>query len=128
MTIADGDLPDIAESLIGRGNMTADERAAVDGLRREGQVAAGSPFKPGIAGDSVHAEMIDARLAELLQPVERRPYRAIIPQGTAETARLDLMRSEEHPSELQSLMRISYAVFCLKKKKKNIQKTEHPHN
>src|SRR3546814_7161409 len=31
-------------------------------------------------------------------------------------ARLD--RSEEHTSELQSLMRISYAVFCLKKKKK----------
>src|SRR3546814_2365990 len=31
----------------------------------------------------------------------------------------DLVRSEEHTSELQSLMRISYAVFCLKKKKKN---------
>src|SRR3546814_9968936 len=30
-------------------------------------------------------------------------------------------RSEEHTSELQSLMRISYAVFCLKKKKINIQ-------
>src|SRR3546814_9132014 len=29
----------------------------------------------------------------------------------------DLLRSEEHTSELQSLMRISYAVFCLKKKK-----------
>src|SRR3546814_8359948 len=29
------------------------------------------------------------------------------------------IRSEEHTSELQSLMRISYAVFCLKKKKKN---------
>src|SRR3546814_4544792 len=33
-------------------------------------------------------------------------------------------RSEEHTSELQSLMRISYAVFCLKKKTK--QKTETP--
>src|SRR3546814_2118179 len=32
-------------------------------------------------------------------------------------------RSEEHTSELQSLMRISYAVFCLKKKTKN--KTKH---
>src|SRR3546814_2206064 len=29
------------------------------------------------------------------------------------------LRSEEHTSELQSLMRISYAVFCLKKKNKN---------
>src|SRR3546814_7329458 len=32
---------------------------------------------------------------------------------------LDSFRSEEHTSELQSLMRISYAVFCLKKKKKS---------
>src|SRR3546814_1841838 len=32
-------------------------------------------------------------------------------------------RSEEHTSELQSLMRISYAVFCLKKKTKKTQKT-----
>src|SRR3546814_5436437 len=32
-------------------------------------------------------------------------------------------RSEEHTSELQSLMRISYAVFCLKKKKKKCQTT-----
>src|SRR3546814_4978755 len=31
----------------------------------------------------------------------------------------DVKRSEEHTSELQSLMRISYAVFCLKKKKHN---------
>src|SRR3546814_6066099 len=33
------------------------------------------------------------------------------------------LRSEEHTSELQSLMRISYAVFCLKKKKKKNTKT-----
>src|SRR3546814_14464539 len=32
------------------------------------------------------------------------------------------VRSEEHTSELQSLMRISYAVFCLKKKNKNSHK------
>src|SRR3546814_2558007 len=34
-------------------------------------------------------------------------------------------RSEEHTSELQSLMRISYAVFCLKKKKKSNITQEH---
>src|SRR3546814_5143134 len=34
-------------------------------------------------------------------------------------------RSEEHTSELQSLMRISYADFCLKKKKRIIMKTKH---
>src|SRR3546814_9293284 len=35
------------------------------------------------------------------------------------TAQLSGLRSEEHTSELQSLMRISYAVFCLKKKNHN---------
>src|SRR3546814_3721134 len=35
------------------------------------------------------------------------------------------VRSEEHTSELQSLMRISYAVFCLKKKKRNITEKQH---
>src|SRR3546814_10831367 len=55
---------------------------------------------------------------------------AIIPrqrcQYTAQRAHLEMVparvgqhRSEEHTSELQSLMRISYAVFCLKKKKQN---------
>src|SRR3546814_2691121 len=36
---------------------------------------------------------------------------------TAESLKMQFLRSEEHTSELQSLMRISYAVFCLKKKK-----------
>src|SRR3546814_7338898 len=36
-------------------------------------------------------------------------------------------RSEEHTSELQSLMRISYAVFCLKKKKKKDNKQDRQH-
>src|SRR3546814_9613976 len=50
----------------------------------------------------------------------------------------ETLRSEEHTSELQSLMRISYAVFCLKKKKNNPkknmnttstnQRTQHTHN
>src|SRR3546814_7701383 len=37
-----------------------------------------------------------------------------------------LFRSEEHTSELQSLMRISYAVFCLKKKKHTTYNVNHP--
>src|SRR3546814_9992791 len=37
-----------------------------------------------------------------------------------------LMRSEEHTSELQSLMRISYAVFCLKKKKHISEQNNYP--
>src|SRR3546814_9767121 len=39
----------------------------------------------------------------------------------AQVVSLDVSRSEEHTSELQSLMRISYAVFCLKKKTTNKQ-------
>src|SRR3546814_1097516 len=47
----------------------------------------------------------NCRVAPRLQPVEH----------------LEHDRSEEHTSELQSLMRTSYAVFCLKKKKHNTQ-------
>src|SRR3546814_2808676 len=46
----------------------------------------------------------------------REPVRQLC--GLDETAR-SRCRSEEHTSELQSLMRISYAVFCLKKKKQH---------
>src|SRR3546814_8224326 len=45
------------------------------------------------------------------RPRPHRPRRAFLGAGP---------RSEEHTSELQSLMRISYAVFCLKKKTKTI--------
>src|SRR3546814_3135750 len=48
-------------------------------------------------------------------------------RGSPWAAPLSWLRSEEHTSELQSLMRISYAVFCLKKKRQihnnNIQAT-----
>src|SRR3546814_4626635 len=53
----------------------------------------------------------------------RRPELAAFSTGTRSVMRsfsnlMTIRRSEEHTSELQSLMRISYAVFCLKKKKK----------
>src|SRR3546814_5778216 len=49
-----------------------------------------------------------------------RPGDARRPRGGPDVA----PRSEEHTSELQSLMRISYAVFCLKKTKKNMNRTK----
>src|SRR3546814_3211695 len=59
-------------------------------------------------GADVGADLeLEAGLAEGLQLHAGRPLR-----GVAE----DDGRTEEHTSELQSLMRISYAVFCLKKK------------
>src|SRR3546814_10531970 len=45
--------------------------------------------------------------------------------ATRSLIRITLPRSEEHTSELQSLMRISYAVFCLKKKKRQGYKLTH---
>src|SRR3546814_8040839 len=54
-----------------------------------------------------------------------RPLRARDPEEKHRAATpLELLRSEEHTSELQSLMRISYAVFCLKKKKKTQHTTQ----
>src|SRR3546814_3230012 len=51
-----------------------------------------------------------------LQPARRHPRRADAADRPRHRA---AGRSEEHTSELQSLMRISYAVFCLKKKNPN---------
>src|SRR3546814_6382632 len=47
------------------------------------------------------------------------PGQSLIPEGSFMSYNVQItQRSEEHTSELQSLMRISYAVFCLKKKNK----------
>src|SRR3546814_8246221 len=46
----------------------------------------------------------------------RLPPRVPAPRSQARAGAIRALRSEEHTSELQSLMRISYAVFCLKKK------------
>src|SRR3546814_10900449 len=59
--------------------------------------------------------------AGLFGRVEDRQVRPATGRGCAGRSARARSRSEEHTSELQSLMRISYAVFCLKKKKKNTQ-------
>src|SRR3546814_2245975 len=52
-------------------------------------------------------------------PTRRRTVTATTPPGPYPMrSSTSPLRSEEHTSELQSLMRLSYAVFCLKKKKK----------
>src|SRR3546814_10596719 len=50
---------------------------------------------------------------------ERFAFPTIACRGRAASWGTGVLRSEEHTSELQSLMRISYAVFCLKKKKQH---------
>src|SRR3546814_1060925 len=61
------------------------------------------------------------------RPLEHGSVRGDRAQRLRQRARLPSSRSEEHTSELQSLMRISYAVFCLKKKKTRT-KQHTPHN
>src|SRR3546814_1281975 len=62
-------------------------------------------------------------LHKCLNPIfGRHPWQVLTTQqGNAGRG----LRSEEHTSELQSLMRISYAVFCLKKKKHNTTTKSH---
>src|SRR3546814_10598685 len=68
------------------------------------------------SGDGRHRRMArrDLRRASDQRPPPRLLLAAAAIGGEAD-------RSEEHTSELQSLMRISYAVFCLKKKKQSTQ-------
>src|SRR3546814_1622506 len=49
--------------------------------------------------------------------IPRPPLRTLDPRLQESGEQVAVERSEEHTSELQSLMRISYAVFCLKKKR-----------
>src|SRR3546814_9993939 len=66
----------------------------------------------------------ESGVAVLPGPIRSSGTAAVVAAGAAAAAAgagvvPGVGRSEEHTSELQSLMRISYAVFCLKKKKKN---------
>src|SRR3546814_4798764 len=75
-----------------------------------------------MGGGLVGTEFANDLSASGYQPVVvdmlGHPLAQLVPPGVG-----DMIRSEEHTSELQSLMRISYAVFCLKKKKYNRNNT-----
>src|SRR3546814_5245279 len=77
------------------------------GLRRQA-AAGGDHLRRRIGGDALQRPALEAAIGALAVKVE---------DLVQAEAGFDL-RSEEHTSELQSLMRISYAVFCLKKKNK----------
>src|SRR3546814_5813709 len=63
----------------------------------------------GVGGEAVEFRLVGT----LIQGAREGPVAEILQKQEAG------LRSEEHTSELQSLMRISYAVFCLKKKTTN---------
>src|SRR3546814_10185209 len=91
-------------------------------------------FLVGVSEPPGQSDAVDEFVARLTEKRER--VRRVAFRNREPTARLNDSyfvialfieiegRSEEHTSELQSLMRISYAVFCLKKKNKE-QKTYH---
>src|SRR3546814_3172725 len=76
--------------------------------------SAHSPSKPTKTGSKPTATSIWTNCASRRKPNYAKPHDQ---HHDRQFAELDAHRSEEHTSELQSLMRISYDVFCLKKKK-----------
>src|SRR3546814_8982822 len=80
-----------------------------------------------VNGQSISQEKLDQFVAlliaqgaqdtpELRTQVKQEMVNRLVAVQAAEKDGIDKQRSEEHTSELQSLMRISYAVFCLKNK------------
>src|SRR3546814_3992014 len=95
-------------------------------LQCVGRVLNGSPHRPEdvpLLGRQRTPACQD--IGQAFQPGRLEPQRAQCLVGPRKLAGaclpIDDRRSEEHTSELQSLMRISYAVFCLKKKKNELE-------
>src|SRR3546814_1927930 len=96
--------------------------AALANLKVEAvRVGAQEVADAGHVGSPQDALVVDVRRAERDVVAHRAEEQVVVLRDIADVAAqvggIDLARSEEHTSELQSLMRISYAVFCLKKKK-----------
>src|SRR3546814_1402617 len=75
----------------------------------------------GIGGTAEKAVLLAKE--SLMGAIDMAQLKQRGPQDKIEELRIEI-RSEEHTSELQSLMRISYAVFCLKKKKHKQKKPD----
>src|SRR3546814_5451127 len=66
----------------------------------------------------LHRRAYGGTAVSIISPSAKADFSLYGPDRKQEAGRREMsIRSEEHTSELQSLMRISYAVFCLKKKK-----------
>src|SRR3546814_5709322 len=84
-----------------------------------------------ITAEQLHAEAVAdnvrVSLATIYNSLHQFTTAGLLREVVVESGRSYFDRSEEHTSELQSLMRISYAVFCLKKKTNNMkQQTKKP--
>src|SRR3546814_10822763 len=87
------------------------------GGSHSGNVSAAALAAEGLL-DNLASDYVPASLLQAAFRLAAEPHGLSLPQAVAAvSATPAATRSEEHTSELQSLMRISYAVFCLKKKK-----------
>src|SRR3546814_3073960 len=97
----------------------------IDGVAAEAR----RRVRAGVDGGELHgaAETVERkrpRQRDHVATVDDAPAEAALALGMlVEVHARRVLRSEEHTSELQSLMRISYAVFCLKKKRNNERST-----
>src|SRR3546814_6848294 len=111
---------DVADQLSGMG-MEAIHPSAAKGLRQAGiPLCIKNTFDPEAPGATIRGDLqAEAPAVELITGLKRVYAFEFFEQDMVGVKGYD--RSEEHTSELQSLMRISYAVFCLKKKTKKTQ-------
>src|SRR3546814_6981908 len=80
-----------------------------------------SPGKASPRGGFVMTDALDRKRQAITARRDASTFPGEVEASDAALARLDAIRSEEHTSELQSLMRLSYAVFCLKKKTTHVR-------
>src|SRR3546814_4524901 len=112
--------------MVGRGGRGVDRAEAVD-EHRDALARKAAQHRARSAGREAgrrYARLAGQAIADLAANILRQlfalQHRYIAEDvEAADIGRGDDDRSEEHTSELQSLMRISYAVFCLKKKKQH---------
>src|SRR3546814_7894845 len=87
-------------------------KAAMEMLLLGDLIPAARAVEIGLVNRVVEPAALDGAVTELATAIAAKS------PLTLKIGKEAFYRSEEHTSELQSLMRISYAVFCLKKKKK----------
>src|SRR3546814_8835863 len=100
------------------------------GRAGRGPAAVAARHQPGFGkglDDRLHQRMLHhggaAGVFGRLRLPAQRGVALLLRDGDDPAPATGILRSEEHTSELQSLMRISYAVFCLKKKKQKNKQT-----
>src|SRR3546814_6458727 len=100
----------------------ASDRPEIVSMMRHAQ----SPTLPAWIGKALLNACAPGAIASALRAPRTRPVAASNHRVERPLGSHSACRSEEHTSELQSLMRISYAVFCLKKKKTKKNTTTAP--